>query len=80
MSHETIWRCRACKAPLGVVSGDGALAIEGQRATIGRDGSTQVVCAGCGAVREWRAAPRGGAHAAWPSSTDGGWPAASARG
>ena len=58
MSHPVVWRCRACRAPLGVVRGDGSLELDGQRATIGRDGLARVVC-GCGAVRAWRP---GGEH------------------
>jgi hypothetical protein len=54
VSHETVWRCRGCKAPLGLVRGDGSLEIEGQRAIVGRDGVARVQCPGCSQVRAWR--------------------------
>ena len=54
MSHESVWRCRGCRAPLGVVRGDGSLEIAGQRVTIEAVGLARVACGACGAVREWR--------------------------
>ena len=59
MSHATVWRCRACKTPLGVVRGDGALELHGQRVTIGRKGLTRVACERCGEAREWKPECRG---------------------
>ena len=54
MSHLVVWRCRSCRAPLGVVRGDGALELDGQRVTIGREGIARVVCGHCGRAREWK--------------------------
>ena len=59
MSHRAVWRCRSCRAVLGVVRGDGALEPEVPGVTIGRDGVARVPCPSCGAVRAWRPA-RGG--------------------
>ena len=59
MSGPVVWRCRGCRAPLGVVRADGALELEGQRVTIGREGLTRVACERCGEAREWKPARRG---------------------
>ena len=53
MSHPVTWRCRSCKALLGVVE-DGALEPRVPGVTIGRDGVARVPCPRCGAVRAWR--------------------------
>ena len=56
MSHIVVWRCRACRAPLGVVRRDGALETLVPGVVIGRDGIARVPCPTCGAVRAWRPA------------------------
>ena len=54
MSHQSVWRCRGCKAPLGAVRGDGSVEVAVPGVTIGRDGGARVPCPRCGTVREWR--------------------------
>jgi hypothetical protein len=55
MSHPTIWRCRACRAPIGVVHGDGTLEVPAQAAalTITSRGEARVPCPACGIARVW---------------------------
>ena len=54
MSHPTVWRCRACKTPLGIVRRGGALEPQVPGVTISRDGVARLACLSCGQVREWR--------------------------
>jgi predicted RNA-binding Zn-ribbon protein involved in translation (DUF1610 family) len=65
MSHGFVWRCRACRAPLGLVRGDGSLELRVAGATAERSGLLRVPCPACGEVREWR--PRPKADAAYRS-------------
>jgi len=53
---ETSWYCRRCRARLGLIRRDGALAPLGTVGSIDRRGVARVACGDCGEVREWRPA------------------------
>jgi hypothetical protein len=58
MSHSTIWRCRGCKALQGAVQSNGTLELDGQRATLGRNGLARITCPAYGEVRVWKPTTR----------------------
>ena len=57
MSHPSLWRCKACGAPLGTDHG-GELRVAVPDARLGRDGILRVACPNCGGVRSRKATPR----------------------
>ena len=57
MTHRSLWRCRGCKTPLGVVRHDGSLELHVVGATVRRDGLLRVPCPACRQVRPWRPVP-----------------------